>query len=480
MQMDDQVIARIVQKVVERLKESASEAKGQSALSAPCQGLGDGIFPDVESAVKAALEAHQKLDADTLERRNAIIAAMRKAAEDVTPEISRMAVEESGLGRVEDKVKKNILAARKTPGVEDLTALCETGDRGLVLTERAPYGVIGSVIPCTNPTETIICNAIGMVAGGNAVVFNAHPLTKRTSNFCVQALSRAIAAAGGPPNLLVAVAEPTIETAQQLMKSPAIRLLVVTGGPGVVKAAMNSGKKVIAAGPGNPPAVVDETADLPKAARNIMSGATLDNNIVCICEKEIIAVAAIADALKEELRKCGAFEANHLQCERLRRLVLDEEGSPEKHGAPNKKFVGKDAKVILAEIGVRVGDEVRMVLVEVDENHPFVWTEQLMPVIPLVRVPDVDTAIALAKKVERGNRHTATMHSRNIDKLSMMARAMNNSLFVKNGPSHAGLGFGGEGYTSFTIASPTGEGLTRARHFTRERRCTLVDHFRIV
>ncbi|MEW6356457.1 MAG: aldehyde dehydrogenase family protein [Planctomycetota bacterium] len=482
MSFDENLVSRIVERVVERLQGSKPEQKTEPppTPASPPLGLGDGIFDDVESAIEAARIAQEKLDAESLALRGKLIAAIRRAIIESAETLAKEAVAEGGMGRIDDKVKKNLLAAEKAPGIEDLLPTSYTGDHGLTLMERAPHGVIGSIIPCTNPTETLICNAIGMVAGGNAVVFNAHPLTKRVSNHCLQILNRAIVEAGGPANLLTAVASPTIESAQELMKHPQIKLLVVTGGGGVVKAAMSSGKKVIAAGPGNPPVVVDETADLAKAGRDIVLGASLDNNIVCILEKEIIAVKSIADDLKEAMKANGAFEVNRSQTERLTKIVLDEPGGPDKHGLPNKNFVGRDAKVILKQIGLDAGDDVRIVLADVDENHPLVWTEQLMPVIPIVRVPDCDYGIDLAKRVEQGCRHTAVMHSRNIDNLSKMARVMNTSLFVKNGPSYAGLGMGGEGYCSYTIASPTGEGLTRARHFTRDRRCTLVDHFRIV
>lgn len=443
MSIDEQVISRIVEKVVRQLSDDGAGAKSAEAKP-QAVGEGDGVFADVASATEAARKAQQELDAGTLELRAGLVAAMRAAARANAEALAHQAVEESALGRVDDKIKKNRLAADKTPGIEDLPPRSFTGDRGLALMESAPYGLIGSIIPCTNPTETLICNAIGMVAGGNAVVFNAHPLTKGTSNHCLQILNRAIVEAGGPRNLLTAVANPTIESAQELMKHPAIRLLVVTGGGGVVKAAMSSGKKVIAAGPGNPPVVVDETADIARAGRDIVAGASLDNNIVCILEKEILAVQSIADDLKAAMKSAGAHEVQPSQVERLTKAVLEVPGGPDKHGVPNKKFVGKDAKVILRSIGVEVGDQIRLVLAEVDENHPLVWTEQLMPVIPLVRVQNADEAIALAKRVEQGCGHTAVMHSRNIDKLSKMARVMNTSLFVKNGPSYAGLGMGGE------------------------------------
>jgi acyl-CoA reductase-like NAD-dependent aldehyde dehydrogenase len=441
---------------------------------------GMGIFSDVSSAIAAVRIAHQELMKLTLETRKAIIQAMRQAILENNEFLSKTAEEETGLGRWRNKLIKHELVALKTPGVEDLQAVSYTDDHGMTLVERAPYGVIASITPCTNPSSSIVNNSIGMIAGGNAVVFNPHPTAKQVSCITISLLNEAIINAGGPRNLLTAVAEPTIQSAQALMKHPQIDLLVVTGGPAVVKVAMNSGKKVIAAGPGNPPCVVDETADIEKAGRDIVNGASFDNNIVCICEKEALVVASTADRLKQEMKKNGAYELNKDQIDKITKLVIAEPGGPGNEGAPNKKYVGKDAQVIAKAIGLSIPESVKLLLCEVGREHPLVWTEQLMPVFPLVRVRNVDEAIDLAFECEHGFRHTAVMHSLNIAKLSKMAKLMNCSIFVKNGPCYSGLGQGGAGFTSFTIASPTGEGLTRARTFTRERRCTLVDYFRIV
>jgi acyl-CoA reductase-like NAD-dependent aldehyde dehydrogenase len=313
-----------------------------------------------------------------------------------------------------------------------------------------------------------------MIAGGNAVVFNVHPLAAKTSAWHIHLLNEAIASAGGPSGVITSVANPTIESAQALMRHRGIRLITVTGGPGVVKEAMGSGKKVIAAGPGNPPAVVDETANLEIAARGIVAGASIDNNIICTAEKEIVAVSSIADRLRDQLCKSGCLLLNDRQVKELEKVVLEGEGT-------NKKWVGKDAHLIAREIGIgNQGRDLRLLLCEVDEQHPFVQHELLMPVIGMVRVRDAAEGIAMAKRVEHGFGHTAVMYSTNIENMSAMARVINTSIFVKNAPNLAGLGLGGEGYTSFTIASPTGEGLTNAVHFTRERRCTLKDAFRFV
>ena len=436
-----------------------------------------GVFPDVDAAVRAAQQAFVKNEAAPLESRRRWVEAMRATARQHVGELARFAVEETGYGRVEDKIKKNLLCVDKTPGPEHLRPIAFSGDDGLTLVERAPYGVIGSITPTTNPTETIINNGIGMVSGSNAVVYNVHPYAARTSAWFIHILNEAITGAGGPENLLSCVERPTIESAQLLMKHPGVRLLVVTGGPAVVKTAMNSGKKVIAAGPGNPPAVVDATADLENAAKNIVLGASIDNNIICTAEKEVVAVGSIADALKERLAAHGAVFVNDKQLGELEKLVLHQ-GEGGLH--PNKDWIGKDAGLIARKLGIRGDDDLRLVMAEVDEKHPFVQLEMLMPVVPLVRVADAAEAIACAKRVEHGFGHTAVMYSRDISHLHAMARTINTSIFVKNASNLAGLGYGGEGYTSFTIASPTGEGLTTVANFTRERRCTLKEYFRIV
>ena len=452
---------------------AVARSDGDSKRSVRIPAARLGIFPDVDSAAKAARKAYEQFDRTPLETRYRIVDAMRKVTLKHVRELSEYAVAETGLGRVEDKIKKNTLCAEKTPGPEILKPLAYSGDHGIMITERAPFGVFGAITPTTNPTETIINNGIGMVSGGNAVVFNVHPSARKICSWFVHLLNEAMMAAGAPENVIVSVGEPTMESAAEVMKHPLIRILAVTGGPGVVKAAMGSGKRAICGGPGNPPVVVDETAHLELAARGITRGASFDNNIICTDEKEVLVVASVADRLKELLAKEGNYFLNERQVKQLEGVVLEGDHV-------NKNFVGKSANVILKQIGVSVPESCRLVMCEVDEQHPFVQHELLMPVIGIVRYPDVAAAIAGAKRVEHGFGHTASMYSTNIDALSAMARTINTSIFIKNGPNFNGLGAEGEGYTSFTIASPTGEGLTTAVSFTRERRCMLKDHFRFV
>jgi propionaldehyde dehydrogenase len=434
-----------------------------------------GVFSTIDAAVKAANQAQKTWAQMKLEHRRFIIEKMREALRDFNHHMSKEAVSETGLGRYEDKLKKNLLVIDKTPGIEFLDSHVQTGDDGLVLTEYAPYGVLGSITPTTNPTETIINNGIGMIAAANSVVFNPHPSARKVSVQTVELMNTVIVEQGGPDNLLSIMKDPTIDSAKELMKHPGVRLLVVTGGPHVVKEAMNSGKKCIAAGPGNPPVVVDETADLVQAARDTVLGASLDNNVVCIVEKEVFVVNAVKDEFIKNMQAQGAYKLSTEQSKRLEKVILESDGYH-----TNKKWVGKNAGKILSEIGIPSDDHLRLLITETNFDHPFVQNELLMPVLPIVGVSNVHIGIEMAVKAEHGFGHTAVMHSRHIDHLHQMARAVNTSIFVKNAPSYAGLGLGGEGYTSFTIASPTGEGLTTCRDFSRVRRCTLKDHFRIV
>jgi propionaldehyde dehydrogenase len=435
---------------------------------------GDGLFNSVADAVEAAVLAQKKLIQMSIERRKEIIASIRKAVLENNERLAVLAVSETKLGRVEDKIRENILCATKTPGVEDIQPTAISGDYGLTLLEYAPVGVIGALTPITNPTGTLINNSIGMIAAGNAVVFNPHPNAKEISAQMVLVLHKAIVDAGGPPGLVGLVRVPTLDTAKELIEHPKINMLVVTGGKPVVKVALSSGKKAIGAGAGNPPVLVDETANLRRAAECIVNGASVNNNIFCICEKEAIVVAEVYDTLIKFMQETGkAYLLTPEEADRVTKLVI-------KDGKINAPYIGKDVQIILRDAGIQVNDACRLAIFRAQPDHPLVWKEQMMPVFPIVCVKDFDAAVEFAVKVEGGNRHTAIMHSTNVEHMTKFARAIQTTIFVKNAPCYAGIGLGGEGHTSFTIAGPTGEGLTSARSFTRQRRCTLVESFRII
>ena len=442
-----------------------------------------GIFEDMNDAINAANAGYKAIRSMRVEEREKLISKIRELTREEAPIMAAIGVAETKMGRVDHKTAKHRLVADKTPGTEDIVSQVKTGDYGLTLTEMAPFGVVGSITPSTNPSETVICNSMGMIAAGNGIVFNPHPNAIATSNYAVDLVNRACFAAGGPKILVASVKKPTLDTANIMYKSPLIRLLVCTGGPGVVNAVLSSGKKAIGAGAGNPPVIVDDTADIKKAAKDIIDGCTFDNNLPCIAEKEVFAFDNIADELIEGMLKNGAYKITAAQADELAKIVLVDVKNP-KTGivkkTVNRDCVGRDAKVILAKIGVNVGDEVRCIICETGFDHLFVQEELMMPILPIVRVKNIDEAIEKAVAAEHGNRHTAHMHSKNIDNLTRFARAVETTIFVKNAPSYAGIGFGGEGHTTFTIAGPTGEGITSAKSFTRLRRCVMADNFRII
>ncbi|AZB66345.1 aldehyde dehydrogenase EutE (plasmid) [Cereibacter sphaeroides] len=475
----DDIVGGLVTRALGERNCSCCKA-GECSLGAGCleigdaeaETLGDGIFATMDEAVEAAAEAQRQYLFCSMAARRRFVKGIREVFRDeaLLARISKLTVQQTGMGNVEHKIIKNRLAAEKTPGVEDLGTEALSGDDGLTLVELSAYGVIGAITPTTNPTETIICNSIGMLAAGNAAVFSPHPRARGVSLLTIKLINRKLAALGAPANLVVTVQAPSIENTNAMMAHPKVRMLVATGGPAIVKTVLSSGKKAIGAGAGNPPVVVDETADIPKAAQDIVNGCSFDNNMPCVAEKEVIAVAEVADFLIAEMRRNGAWlvtDAGLLQ--KLEALVLTQKGGPQ------TGCVGKSAVWLLSQVGVEVGPDVRVILVETTKDHPFVQEELMMPILPLVRVPCVDEAIDLAVELEHGNRHTAVMHSTNVRKLTRMAKLIQTTIFVKNGPSYAGLGVGGEGYTTFTIAGPTGEGLTSARSFARRRKCVMVE-----
>ncbi|SHI02618.1 aldehyde dehydrogenase family protein [Clostridium intestinale] len=467
--------ATLVEKLV---RQAIEEAKSKNLISFnKVETLNNyGIFNTMDEAIEASDVAQKELLNTSMANRQKYINIIKSTVlkRENLELISRMAVEETEIGRYEHKLIKNRVAAEKTPGTEDLVTEAITGDNGITLIEYCPFGVIGSITPTTNPTETIICNSMSMIAGGNTVVFSPHPRAKNVSIKLITMLNKALEEAGAPKNLIVTVKEPSIENTNAMMDHPKVRVLVATGGPAIVKKVMSTGKKAIGAGAGNPPVVVDETANVEKAAIDIVNGCSFDNNVPCVAEKEVFAVDQICDYLIHYMKLNGAYEIKDRNTiQKLLELVTNE------NGGPKVSFVGKNASYILSKLGINVDDNIKIIIMEVDKDHHFVKEEMMMPILPIVRTRDVDEAIEYAYVAENGNRHTAIMHSKNVDKLTKMARLLETTIFVKNAPSFAGLGVGGEGNTTFTIAGPTGEGLTTAKSFCRKRRCIMVDAFNI-
>lgn len=477
--MNSKAIEEVVIAVLNSMKQTSNGGVASSSQNNQTQTVAAGVFNELDDAVAAARIAAKQLK--LISMRDKAIGAIRIAGEKHAKELAELAVKETGMGRVDDKIAKNILQAKGTPGTECLRPEVLTGDNGLTLIEQAPWGVIASVTPSTNPAATVINNAISMIAAGSAIVFAPHPAAKQVSQRTITLLNEAIVAAGGPANLLVTVANPNIETAQRLFKYPGIGLLVVTGGDAVVESARkHTDKRLIAAGAGNPPVVVDETADIEKAAKSIVFGASFDNNIICADEKVLIVVDSVADKLIEAMKRHKAYQISGDQAKQLESVLFSKVDPATGHGVVSRDWVGRDATKIATSIGINTPEDTRLLIVETSSSHPFAVTEMMMPVLPIIRVKDVNEAIDLAVKLEANCHHTAAMHSTNLDNLDRMAQAMDTSIFVKNGPCIAGLGFGGEGWTTMTITTPTGEGVTNARTFVRLRRCVVAGNFRIV
>lgn len=427
-----------------------------------------GIFENMDEAVSAAKKAQTVMQRLSMDCREKIISNIRKKTIENAEVMAVMGVEETKMGNVGHKTLKHILLAEKTPGTEDIATIAWSGDRGLTLIEMGPFGVIGAITPCTNPSETILCNSIGMIAGGNTVVFNPHPGAIKVSNFAINLINEASVEAGGPNNIAVSIIKPTLASSEIMIKNKDIPLIVATGGPGVVTAILSSGKRGIGAGAGNPPVLVDETADIKKAAMDIVNGCTFDNNLPCIAEKEIVAVSQIVDELVSYLIENGCYVISKEEQDRLVAIVL-------KDNKLNRDCVGKDARTLLSMIGIDAHENIRCIIFEGEKEHPLISEELMMPILGIVRAKDIDDAIEKAVWLEHGNRHSAHMHSKNVDNLTRFGKAIDTAIFVKNAPSYAAIGFGGEGYCSFTIASRTGEGLTSARTFTKQRRCVMSD-----
>lgn len=457
MSVSEQMVQDVVKEVMAKL-ELASDTTADK-----------GVFADMDQAIAAAKKAQQYIHRMSMDQREQIISEIRRKTTENAELLARMGVSETGMGNVGHKILKHRLVAEKTPGTEDIVTTAWSGDRGLTLIEMGPFGVIGAITPCTNPSETIICNSIGMLAGGNTVVFNPHPAALKTSLFAVNMINEASLAAGGPENVVCTVAKPTLDTSKVLMGHKDIQLIAATGGPGVVTAVLSSGKRGIGAGAGNPPVVVDETADIRKAAEDIVNGCTFDNNLPCIAEKEVVAMEPIIDELIHYMiSEQGCYHALEEEVQKLAETVMNS-------GRLNRKCVGRDAKTILSMIGVNVPDNIRCIIFEGAKEHPLIAEELMMPILGIVRVREFNEAVEAAVWLEHGNRHSAHIHSKNVDRITTYAKALDTAILVKNAPSYAALGFGGEGYCTFTIASRTGEGLTSAKSFTKSRRCVMSD-----
>ena len=489
---NETLIRSVVEEVMGRLGGGAPSVPSPAAASPSAASAAEprrsgssaslfGVFEDAHEACEAAAAAFRQLQQKGVAARRRVVEIVKEMAHAKAAEWGRLELDETKIGRLDHKIEK-LQIIRLVPGVEFIQPYALSGDHGITHEEYTPFGVIGAVTPSTHSIPTISGNVVNMVAAGNAVVFNPHPAAARCAAAAVRAYNEAIHRDLGIENLVCLIEHPTIESFKALCADEHIRLLCVTGGPGVVKAAQQAGKRAICAGPGNPPVLVAEDADPDQAARHVIHGATYDNNLLCIGEKEVFVVDRVADAFLAALERNGAVRLQAAQLDKLTRAAFTfppGQGAGCPHPVLNKDLVGKDAAVLARVAEAAVGTKTELLFAETDASHPFVVEEQMMPFLPIVRVRDVAEGIVAAKNAEHGYRHTSIIHTTNVNYMTAMARALDTTLFIKNGPCMAGLGLGGEGYLSYSIATPTGEGVTNPKTFCRVRRCVMVDNLRI-
>jgi len=476
MQATEEAIRSVVQEVLSQLKQRG----GYGSASPAANQDGDwGVFSSVDQAVAAATEGQNQLLNSSMEDRAKAVEIVRQICATQADELGRLELEETKIGRLDHKIEKLHLI-KNIPGMEFLKTEAVSGDYGISLTEYAPFGVIGAITPVTHSLPTLACNFVNMVSSGNTLVVNPHPGGAKIACEGVRRFNQAIYQATGLQNLVTILGTPTLETADEIFNHRGIPLLCVTGGPGVARAALAAKKRAIVAGPGNPPVVVDETADIDNAAKSIIIGAAYDNNLLCIGEKEVFAVDSIFNELMSAMGRHGGYQLNSQQTAQLTALAFSAPTEPGGHAVLNRDLIGKDAAVLAGLIGVSVPPGTQLLYGETDTDNPFVPEEQMMPFVPFIRCRNADHGIELAKEFEHGFRHTSMIHSRNIEAITKMGRIMDTTLFVQNGPCGAALGNGGEGYASFSIATPTGEGVTNPLTFTRFRRSTTVGHLRVI
>ncbi len=476
--VDEALVRSVVEEVVKAFGRGGFSAP--KAPSVTPSSRRPGVFTDARSACAAAQAAQLQLAAKGIAARAKVVEIVKTLATKNAEEWGRFEFAETKIGRVDHKIEK-LQIVKLVPGVEWLHPDAHSGDHGITLEEYTPFGVVAAILPMTHSIPTLSGNIINIVAAGNAVVFNPHPGGARSAALAVAAYNEAIKAETGIENLVCTIEQPSLESFDALCKAPEVRLLCVTGGPAVVAAAMKSGKRAICAGPGNPPVLVDGTGSLDKAARDIIQGGAYDNNLLCVGEKEVFVLDSVADKLMAALSRNGGYALNDSQLARLTAAAFSTKDGAGgcSHPVLNRSFVGVDAAVLAQHAGANAPAGTQLLFAETDADHAFVVEEQMMPMIPIVRVKSMEEGIEAAVRAEHGYKHSALIHSLNVDHMTMMARAMDTTLFVKNGPCVAGLGLGGEGYLSYSIATTTGEGITTPRTFTRTRRCVMVDNLRI-
>ncbi|MFT3671917.1 aldehyde dehydrogenase family protein [Aestuariivirga sp.] len=404
----------------------------------------------------------QKLDRATILR---ISDAAAKAGHGKAQQYAEWAVRETGMGVVAHKKMKNEACSTGLVDLyrgEDFVAPRIHAERKIVELPR-PAGVIFALVPVTNPVATVFFKSLLALMTRNAIILSPHPQAKDCCADAVRTLADAARAAGAPDGCIQVIAEPTIPLIENLMSDSRIDLIVATGGPAVVKAAYRSGNPAIGVGPGNAPAVVDDTADIKLAAKRIVASKTFDNSILCTNESAVLAFDAIADRLLDAMKAERAHICSKDEADKLRTLLFTETGF-------NTAMIGKDAEVIARAAGFSApGAKILVTPVDLVQPEEKLVREKLLPVLAFARVATIDQAISAARSMMRtaGQGHSAAIHSRNEANIMAFAAAVPALRVAVN----AGCSLGASGFetnlgpsmtigTGFAGGSSLGENLT--------------------
>ena len=395
----------------------------------------------LELLIERVKKAQKIFATFTQEQVDAIFKAAATAADKARIPLAKMAVEETGMGVVEDKIIKNHFASEyiynKHKGAKTCGIVKEDKANGIKIVAE-PLGVIAGVVPTTNPTSTAIFKALIALKTRNAIIFSPHPRAKNCTIAAAKLVLDAAVAAGAPEDIIGWIDVPSIDLSNQLMKHPHVDCILATGGPGMVKAAYSSGKPALGVGPGNTPAVIDETADIKMAVSYILMSKTFDNGMICASEQAIVAVKDVYEEVKKELQYRGAYILNEKEAEKVSKIILTEAGTV------NPKIVGQPAYKIAELAGVTVPQSAKVIVgeeLEVNVANPFAH-EKLSPVLALYKAKDFDNAIDMAHDlvILGGAGHTSVLYTdaRTQDRINYFAEKLPTCRLLVNSPSSQG------------------------------------------
>ncbi|MBP5233035.1 MAG: bifunctional acetaldehyde-CoA/alcohol dehydrogenase [Planctomycetes bacterium] len=392
-------------------------------------------------ALIARVKAAQAVFADfTQEQVDAIFRAAALAATNARIPLAQMAVAETGMGVVEDKVIKNHFASEYIYNKYRHYRTCgviEEDEAFGIVKVAEPLGVIAGIVPTTNPTSTAIFKSLIALKTRNGIIFSPHPRARKSTIAAARVVYEAAVRAGAPENIIGWLEEPTVALSQRLMQHPDISLILATGGPGMVKAAYSSGTPAVGVGAGNTPVVIDESADIEMAVSSVLQSKTFDNGMICASEQSVTVVEPVYDAVKAEFLKRGAYILTAREAERVGAVVQVD-------GKLNAAIVGQSASAIAEMAGVKVPADAKVLIAEtagVGPEYPF-SREKLSPVLGMYRAPDFAAALDNAEKLLNygGLGHTSVLFTdpNNHDRVAAFGKRMNTSRTLVNMPSSQG------------------------------------------